>query len=393
MRILISAYACEPGAGSEPGAGWSWARASALAENDVWLLTRANNCGDIDAALRHEPNLRITPVYLDLPLTLQRIKRIPGGHWLYYLLWQWRARTQLLHLHQEREFHIAHHITFATDWMPAAAVGIPRLPSIWGPVGGASPFPIRACRWLGPRGLISEAARQTFVRTMRRTVGGRMARNADITIAQNGDVARYFARFTSRIFVEPNVALSIPPTRGETPVSPQPGAGIHVRSLIFVGRLVPWKGLSLTLAVLRRLGPGWSLQVIGDGPYRKIGENKAARLGLANRVTFHGALSREQVIASISAADVTILPSLHDSASWVVGESATVGTPAVVLDIGGPATVVSLSKAGKVVPFTQDIVERLAEAVEQVANHSVGYCSRWDAGRLPTFLSHVYSSL
>ena len=50
MKILVSAYACEPGKGSEPGAGWLWARAAAR-RHEVWVLTRANNREAIEAAL------------------------------------------------------------------------------------------------------------------------------------------------------------------------------------------------------------------------------------------------------------------------------------------------------------------------------------------------------
>jgi hypothetical protein len=42
MRILAFAYACEPGRGSEPGAGWSWARMLA-GIGETWVVTRANN--------------------------------------------------------------------------------------------------------------------------------------------------------------------------------------------------------------------------------------------------------------------------------------------------------------------------------------------------------------
>ncbi|HLE82176.1 MAG TPA: glycosyltransferase family 1 protein, partial [Dehalococcoidia bacterium] len=41
-KVLISAYACEPGKGSEPNVGWNVAREMAR-QHDVWVLTRANN--------------------------------------------------------------------------------------------------------------------------------------------------------------------------------------------------------------------------------------------------------------------------------------------------------------------------------------------------------------
>ena len=42
MKLLISAYACEPGLGSEPGAGWNCVRQAARF-HEVWVLTRENN--------------------------------------------------------------------------------------------------------------------------------------------------------------------------------------------------------------------------------------------------------------------------------------------------------------------------------------------------------------
>jgi short-subunit dehydrogenase len=43
MRILLSAYACEPGRGSEPGVGWHWATELARLGHEVAVITRSNN--------------------------------------------------------------------------------------------------------------------------------------------------------------------------------------------------------------------------------------------------------------------------------------------------------------------------------------------------------------
>src|SRR3954451_23843350 len=88
-RVLLSAYACEPGKGSEPGAGWLWALAAARSA-EVWVLTRANNRTAIEADPAGTlPSLHF--VYLDLPPSVLRWKR--DGQWvrMYYLLWQFLA--------------------------------------------------------------------------------------------------------------------------------------------------------------------------------------------------------------------------------------------------------------------------------------------------------------
>ena len=65
-RILLSAYACEPGRGSEPALGWGWATELARSGHQVWVLTRADNRPAIERdALAADPNLNF--VYFDLP--------------------------------------------------------------------------------------------------------------------------------------------------------------------------------------------------------------------------------------------------------------------------------------------------------------------------------------
>jgi hypothetical protein len=64
--VLLSAYACEPGKGSEPGIGWNLARH--LAEHhEVWVLTRTNNRPAIEAELARNPVPGLHFVYHDLP--------------------------------------------------------------------------------------------------------------------------------------------------------------------------------------------------------------------------------------------------------------------------------------------------------------------------------------
>ena len=50
LRVLISAYACEPGKGSEPEVGWQWALQMARF-HDVTVLTRTNNREAIEKEL------------------------------------------------------------------------------------------------------------------------------------------------------------------------------------------------------------------------------------------------------------------------------------------------------------------------------------------------------
>jgi len=87
LKVLISAYACEPGKGSEPGVGWNLARHLA-AHYEVWVLTRANNCPVIEVELAQSPVPGLHFVYHDLPPWARFWRRGQRGVQLYYYLWQ-----------------------------------------------------------------------------------------------------------------------------------------------------------------------------------------------------------------------------------------------------------------------------------------------------------------
>jgi hypothetical protein len=54
LNVLLSAYACEPGRGSEPAVGWNTA-VELASHHEVWVLTRANNRPQIEARLAGDP--------------------------------------------------------------------------------------------------------------------------------------------------------------------------------------------------------------------------------------------------------------------------------------------------------------------------------------------------
>ena len=88
LSIIAFAYACEPNRGSEPGAGWDWARMLA-ALDETCVITRANNAEAIAQGLSEagDPD-RLAFVYVDLPYWARFWKRGQRGTRAYYLLWQ-----------------------------------------------------------------------------------------------------------------------------------------------------------------------------------------------------------------------------------------------------------------------------------------------------------------
>jgi glycosyltransferase involved in cell wall biosynthesis len=382
MRVLISAYACEPGRGSEPGAGWAWARAAAE-RHEVWLLTRTDFAASIERTLAAEPGLRkhLHLVPLDLPAWLVQRRRGEVGDRWYYPMWQVAAWRVASILHRQVHFDVAHHLTFGSDSMPAGVAWLRGLPLVWGPVGGSGGPPWRLWRWLGWRGFLFEVSREVGTRTNRRLFGRPVARRAALVVAQNNDVAHAF-RAARRVVVEPHIAV-------EGMSTSRVDGRRAGRRAVFVARLVPWKGARLAVACLARpAAAGWHLDLYGTGPDADNVRRLADRLGVADRVTFKGQHPRTEVLAALDTADALLFPSMHDSAGWAVAEALSRGCPVVCLDRGGPAVLVGPGE-GVRVPVRGDVVGELAHALASLPGR-IPPSDRWAPARIPGLVTSWY---
>ena len=81
MRVLITSFACIPGWGSEPGAGWEWASRIAKV-HEVHLVTTEHGRTQIAAALNRDPSVNLRPYYL--PVGTSMLGTIG---WIFCYLW------------------------------------------------------------------------------------------------------------------------------------------------------------------------------------------------------------------------------------------------------------------------------------------------------------------
>jgi glycosyltransferase involved in cell wall biosynthesis len=132
------------------------------------------------------------------------------------------------------------------------------------------------------------------------------------------------------------------------------------------GRLVYKKGLDVAVDAFARLGAaGPSLRsgggaarlvLFGYGDLREALEAQVARLGLGGRVRFTGRVARDRIPALFAAADLFLLPSVHDHAGNVDGlpntllEAMASGLPIVASRVVGVPTVIDDGVEGALVP-------------------------------------------
>jgi glycosyltransferase involved in cell wall biosynthesis len=384
-RVLMGAYACGPVEESEASAGWAFATAAA-SRHEVTVITRTRFRDTVSAALAADPVLaaHLTVVYVDPARWIMRLRqKLPGALYWFYPLWQGHLLREARRLHAQEPFDVAHHVTFANDWLRCGLASLSGVPFVWGPVGGASKVPyLRLRRWLGLRGTLTEAARDALTAVPRALWGDRAARRAALVVAQNPDVAQRFSR-SARTVVEPNAAM-------ERDVLPERGAVDAERPVaVFAGRLLAWKGARLALeAIAQPSVADWRLEVYGEGYELAALRRLSAELGVADRVRFYGRVPRERVLEAFSRADAMLFPSMHDQAGWVAAEASTLGLPVVCLPLGGPATLAD--RNAFVAEIDGDVPARLAEQLVAARAKGGTPHDRWSSERLPGLVSDWY---
>jgi len=115
--------------------------------------------------------------------------------------------------------------------------------------------------------------------------------------------------------------------------NPPPG-----ESILFVGRLIPEKGVHVLIDALAEMGDGPHLVVVGDGPrdYREVLARRAVRLGLASRVEFVGDQPHENLAGFYGRSRLVAVPSVWPEPFGIVGiEAMAHGRPVVAFDAGG----------------------------------------------------------
>ncbi|MEO1006257.1 MAG: glycosyltransferase [Cyanobacteria bacterium J06638_38] len=368
MKILISAYACEPHRGSEPGVGWHnvWELAQ---DHEVWVLTRPDDGRPaIDRYLAESPNSNLHFVYFTLPLL--------GGFWqwgsvafvLHYYLWQIQAYFVARRLHQKIGFDIAHHVTFVRYSTPSFISLLP-IPFVWGPVGGGEAAPNAFWQDFSLKAKIYELLRLVAHRVGELDPFVQMtAKRSMVVKATTKDTAARISLLgANKIEIASEASLS----QAEITLLEQLAlpASSPLR-FISMGRLLHWKGFHLALKAFAQAkldhAEYW---LLGEGVESEKLQQLTAELGIVRQVKFFGRLPRQQTLATLGKAHILVHPSLHDSGGWVCLEAMAAGRPVICLDLGGPGVQVT-AKTGIKVPahHPEQVVQDLAQAMQQLAN-------------------------
>jgi glycosyltransferase involved in cell wall biosynthesis len=394
MRILLMAYSCEPGRGSEPESGWNWATRLAD-EHDVYVISHPHNQPGVARAMVDgtNPRLHITFAGMGLPRRLNAWARDtrPEGLELMidYMVWQLTSYPAARRLLRQARFDIVHHVTWGTiegltlGW----ALGPP---FILGPVGGAQVAPWRMRRYFG-RAWPREIARSARVKNMYLNPWARVAaRSAKVVFAANLETARAVKNLGAQ-------DVRLMPTAAVMPEWAPRQLPCRIANLtpivLWLGRFEPRKAPALAIEAAARAMRESRMQLwmIGDGELLPECRRLAARLGVASEVQFLGRISRQDVAKHLAQSDIFIFTSLRDTFAAAPLEAMAYGLPVVALD--HQAVLLLPDEAVLKIPVTEPdaVVTGLAEGLVTLLRSEDLRRSMGEAGWMSVQQGHLWT--
>lgn len=334
MKLLISAYACEPHKGSEPEVGWRWTLEKAKEFKSVTVVTRKNNQQNIENELKKLNVDNIRFLYYDLPKWASFWKKGGRGVQLYAYLWEIFVFIFLLRKFRKNEFDVAHRVTFVSYRFPSFIWYFGKK-FIFGPIAGGERYPFDFLKIFSFKGKTRELIRTIIQRiSLFDPLVLLTLYKADHIIAVTEDTKSILPKlFQKKTSIKP--AISIDTNDFNIfQINDKQIKNENIR-LLYVGNLFELKGLMLSLMSLRNLDKSqYEFNIIGDGKDKKIFVEYVGKYNL--NVNFLGKKDRNELSQYYLSHDLFVFPSLHDSGGMVVLEAKAHGLKVVTSSFGGP---------------------------------------------------------
>lgn len=379
LNVLISAFSCWPGKGSEAGVGWNWSTIASRHHN-VWVLVWPENRLAIETELDRMDGPKPNFIYWRVPGWPESLLPIDEYMRIYYVLWQLTILPRAWWLHKRIGFDAVHHLTFNTIELPGF-LWILGAPFYWGPVGGAQEPPSSLRHHFGGA-WFGEVVRIIRKRIVPWNPLVRMSlRRAKKVLAANEDTARLLEK----------CGVKDPPRELETGIDTSTIEVVDESSdperltVLWAGKFFARKGPFLAISAIaeaKRQGIPVRMLIAGDGPQESAMKQHINALGLDEDVELLGRLNHQEMTEFYRRGDVLFFSSLHDTSGNVMLEAMAHGLPVLALDQHGAAEIVDEYSGIKVpVADEQSVLTGFADGMQTFYENpdqrkSMGYSAR-----------------
>lgn len=347
IKILMSAYACEPGAGSEYGVGWMvpTTMARKYPEYQVYVLTRSRCREKIEKAVASDATLsNLHFLFYDIPswMFYKNEMKSRWGEQINYLLWQWMVRRFVRKMHKKFHFDVFHHLTFNQYRTPSPGFWLD-IPFVLGPIGGAECIAPAFWQDLEANTLKKEKIRQQGKDLKIFKWFNTRKPNLKVILCSCADNLKRLMPFgkNSRFKLMPAIAFD---PKDFHDISQETLSSSF--EMIYAGKAWDWKGIHIflkaaQLAFVERQkkenSQDWQIKLVGirfEEEQKKV-MGWVKELGLEKHVTLIPFIQRAELLKKLGGCSLSVYPAFRDSGSMSVLEACALGCPSICFNAGG----------------------------------------------------------
>lgn len=360
MKVLINAYACSPGMGSEPGMAWNWV--SNLAKFcELYIITEGefrDKIEEVVPTLEQGKNMH----FFYNPVS-EEIRKMcwNQGDWRfykYYKEWQWKTYLLATDICSKEKIDVLHQLNMIGFREPGYLWKLSQengVPFVWGPIGGLKQFPTAYLKGAGLKMKLFNRLKN-FLNVWQLKHDKRVNeafKTAKVLVSSIPDSYRAIKRYKgleSVVIPETGCFLSenIPTDRFDE-------KEFHV---MWVGKFDFRKQLPLALRAVAIAGnPNIVLDVYGSGSDEQVGSAKRLvdAMGINGRVIWHGNQPNDVVMNAMRKAQLFFFTSVSEDTSTVVLEAVSNRLPVLCFDACGMAAVID-NKVGRKEALSEPIM-------------------------------------
>ena len=333
-KIFVSAYACEPNKGSEPGVGWHWVLEMSK-YFDVWVLTRKNNQESINKHfISHQKPDTLHFLYYDPPKYLTFWKNKLKGVHFYYAIWQRGVNRIIKKTMAQENISIFHLLTFGTILLPVSKIG-QKNTFIWGPVGGGNIIPKEYYKHYHLKGRIVELTRKLMLSSLQwnRAFKNRCKNATTILCKDEATLLQIPKEYRHKGIVFTDVAVDIPYFEEEAQKTDK-----IKTTFIAVGQLEAWRGFDLIIEATKeaiKVNENIHVNILGEGHFYQHLEQLISRYNLKKHISLLGKVDISTYHQMMSNTHVVINTCLKEGAVTTSFDSIKYLKPLICVDTGG----------------------------------------------------------
>ena len=363
LKVLINAYACSPGMGSEPGMAWNWV-VNLAKFCELHIITEGEFREKIEAvAPTLEQGVNMHFYYNPVSDEIRKMCWNQGDwrFYKYYRQWQWKTYLMAKDICEKERIDVLHQLNMIGFREPGYLWKLSKengVPFVWGPVDAKDKFPVAYLDGANIKTKLFMRLKN-FLTGIQLRYSGRVraaAHQASVIFSASSNSQRSFKKYMgidspllneTGCYIEESVSMG--KADGEIEDRPiKDKSSKETFDVLWVGKMDFRKQLALALkSIAESAQPKMRLHVVGGGnaePYHKL----ASELGIENQCVWHGAVSHGEVQKLMQESDVFFFTSVAEGTPHVVLESIGNHLPVVCFDTCGQGDSVNDSVGRKI---------------------------------------------